>query len=171
MKLISCRMSDEGQWFAVRTRAGAEDRAAIGIAKAGLEAYLPVEFARIVYRGAHRGRSEVVWRPVFMGHVFAMLNPARDLPRLREIQGVDAEVRRAGKLVPVSNDVVKALRSSERRGAFDAAIGCRLAVAEDERPDSRFASLMARIKRERGSKKRTALLMELLMAPVSKNPR
>jgi hypothetical protein len=92
-----------------------------------------------------------------------MLNPARDLPRLREIQGVDAEVRRGGKLTPVSDDVVKALKRSERAGMFDLASACRQSDGETAPLDARLAALMQRIKTSRGSKKRTQLLMELLM--------
>ena len=49
-----------------------------------------------------------------------------------------------------------------RRGAFDRAADCRLAVAEDERPDGRFAGLLAKIKSARWSRERTALLMSLM---------
>ena len=125
LELISRRMGEDpsAAWHAVRTRAGAEDKAFVGIEKAGMEAYLPTELLRVTYRGA--GRCEMQWRPLFVGHIFAMLNPARDLPRLREIQGVDAEVRRGGRLVPVPEATIKALKHAERNAMFDLASGCR----------------------------------------------
>jgi hypothetical protein len=170
--IIFHRMGEEltsgtGEWYAVRVRSDAAI-VAIGIEKAGMEAFLPVELVRVTYRGTHRGRSEVQWRPLFPGHLFAMFNPGRDLSRLCSLQGVDGVLRPGGRLVPIADDAVAALRAAERRGLFDAAVGCRLAVAEDERPDSRFAAWVTKIKRERGSKKRTALLMSLLIGNHSR---
>jgi hypothetical protein len=155
--------SSAGEWYVVRIRGADPATAAVGCEKAGLASYLPCELVRVTYRGNHRGRSETQWRALFPRHMFVAFDPGRDLRRLREIHGVDGELRLDGKLVPVSGDAVAALRSAERRGAFDAALNCRLAVAEDERPDSRFAAWVARVKRGRGSKRRTKLLMELLL--------
>jgi hypothetical protein len=147
MELISCRMGENlpsvpsaaGEWHVVRTRAGAEDRAAIGIEKAGMAAYLPTELVRVTYRGTHRGRSETQWRPLFVGSLFVRFDPGRDLRRLREIHGVDCELRLDGKLAPVSGDAVAALRAAERRGLFDLAGASRLPDGETAPLDSRFA--------------------------------
>jgi hypothetical protein len=89
-----------------------------------------------------------------------MLDPGRDLRKLREIEGLDDVVRRDGKLAPVADDVVIAIRRAERDGLFDLAAGCRL--PDDEAPpDGRFAG---RIKQARWSRKRTQLLMTLLVS-------
>ena len=97
-----------------------------------------------------------------MGHVFAMLNPGRDLPALRSVEGVDDVLRRDGKLVTIADDVVKALRASERAGLFDLAGASRQPDGETAPLDARFADLMRRIKTSRGSKARNALLMLLV---------
>jgi Transcription termination factor nusG len=115
-----------GEWFAVRTHAGAEGKALIGIEAAHMQAFLPVELVRTNYRGNHRQACAVIWRPVFLGHVFAMLNPARDLPALRATEGVDDVVRRDGRPVPVADEIISAIRRAERDGLFDLAAGCRL---------------------------------------------
>jgi len=168
LELISRRMGEEnsaaGEWYAVRTRAGAEDRVLIGIEKAGMAAFLPVEMVRTSCRGNHLQPHAMTWRPLFPGHLFAMFVPGRDLGRLREIHGVDDVVRRDGKLAPVADDAVKALRRAERDGLFDLAAACRVPDEDAPPPDSRFASLLTRIKRTRWSKARTALLMELLLS-------
>jgi hypothetical protein len=150
-----------GEWFAVRTRAGAEGRAAIGIETAGMTAFLPVELVRISLRW--KRRTEMRWRPVFPQHVFAELDPSRDLEKVRKLDGVDDLVRRDGRLAPIAGDVVAAIRSAERRGLFDLAAGCR--PTNSEAPlDGRYADLVKKIKSTRWSKKRTALLMSLLVS-------
>jgi hypothetical protein len=156
--------SSAGQWHVVRTRAGAEAEALIGLEKAGLAAYLPTELVRVTYRGTHRGRSEVQWRPLFAGTLFAMFDPGRDLRRVSEIRGVDGALRRNGRLTPISEDALRALKRAERDAVFDAVSGCRVPDDDAQPLDSRFASLMTRVKRERGSKRRTKLLMELLLS-------
>jgi hypothetical protein len=170
MELISRRMGEEasaGQWHIVRTRAGAEDRAAIGIEKAGMAAYLPVEMLRMNHRGNHLQDRAVAWQPVFSSHLLVRLSPNRDIPMLRSVYGVDDLLRPGGKLTPVADDAVAELKRSERAGLFDLASACRVPDDDAPPPDSRFAGLMARVKRERGSKKRTALLMELLIGDHS----
>jgi hypothetical protein len=104
----------------------------------------------------------MTWRPVFSQHLFARLDPTSDLERLRSIEGVDDVVRPDGRLAPIADDTIDAIRLAERDGLFDYATGCRLAVAEDERPDRRFAGLLAKIKSARWSRERTALLMSLM---------
>jgi hypothetical protein len=146
-----------GEWHAVRVKPGAESKALVGIEAARMQAFLPVELVRT----NHRSRSEVIWRPLFPGHMFAMLDPSRDLPRLREIDGVDDVLRRDGRPVPVTDDAVAAIRRAERDGLFDAAAGCRLSDDDAPPPDVRYAGLVTRIRRARWSKARTALLMEL----------
>jgi hypothetical protein len=145
-------------WHAIRTRAGAEAKAFIGIGAAGMQVLLPVELIRLKLRG----RSEVRWRPLFPGHMFAMFDPGRDLPRLLELDGVDGVVRLNGKLVPVADDVIRAIRRAERDGLFDLAAGCRQPDDDAPPPDARFAGLVTKIKRTRWSKERTKLLMGLV---------
>jgi hypothetical protein len=154
--------SAAGEWYVVRTRGADAAIAAVGLEKAGMAVFMPVELIRTGCRGNRCQPNAVTWRPVFMGYVFLAMYPARDLPRLREIAGVDGELRRNGKLVPVSDDAIAALRSAERRGLFDLASACRVPDDDAPPPDVRFASLVKRIKRERGSKQRAKLLMELL---------
>jgi hypothetical protein len=62
------------------------------------------------------------------------LDPSRDIPELRAIDGVDDVVRPAGRVAPVAGDVVTAIRRAERAGLFDRAAGCRVAEGE-ARPD------------------------------------
>jgi hypothetical protein len=165
MELISRRMGEEpsaaGQWYVVRVRSDAAI-ALIGVEKAGLAGYLPVELVRVTYRGTHRGRSETQWRALFPRHMFVAFDPGRDLRRLCEIHGVDDVLKRDGKPVSVCGDLVKALRSAERRGLFDLAGASRL-PDDTPPPDVRYAGLVARLKRERSSKARAKLLMELLI--------
>jgi hypothetical protein len=146
------------EWHVCRTESGHEHRVAIGLQAIGMQSYLPVE----LLIGIHRGSKWTFWKPLFPGHVFAMFDPSRDIPKLRSIEGVDDLVRRDGKLVPVPDDVVRALRAAERRGLFDRASACRLAVADDEPLDERYAALVRQIKRLGWSKSRTAVLMSLL---------
>jgi hypothetical protein len=156
--------SAAGEWHVVRTRAGAEDKAAIGIEKAGMEAFLPVELIRTSCRGNRLQPGGVMWQPLFMGHLLVRFDLGRDLRRVCEIYGVDDVVRLNGKVVPVADAAVRALRSSERAGLFDAALGCRVPDDDAPAPDVRYAGLMARIKTSRGSRKRAAILMELLLS-------
>jgi hypothetical protein len=145
-------------WFAVRAKPGAEGKVLVGIEAARMQAYLPVELVRVNLRS----RSEVTWRALWPQHLFAMMDPSRDLPRLREIDGIDDVVRRDGKPAPVADDIVRAIRRAERDGLFDAAARCRVPDEDAPPPDERFAGLVTRIRRARWSKARTALLMELL---------
>jgi hypothetical protein len=103
-----------GEWFAVRAKAGAEERAAIGIDAAGMETFLPVELIRMNHRGNRLGDRAVMWRPLFPRHLFVTLDPSRDLPRLRKIDGVDDVVRPGGRLAPVAGDVINVIRRAER---------------------------------------------------------
>ena len=153
-------ISGTSKWHAVRTRAGAEAKAFIGIGAAGMQVFLPVELIRLNLRG----RSEVRWRALFPAHLFVTLNPSRDLPRLLTLDGIDAVLKRDGKLVPVADDVVSAIRRAERDGLFDAAAGCRVPDDDAPPPDARFAGLMTKIKRARWSKERTKLLMSLMVS-------
>jgi hypothetical protein len=153
-----------GEWHCVRTRPGAEERAHIGIQAAGMETFLPVELVRANYRGNRPGDRAVMWRPLFMGHLFAMLDSSKDLPKLREIHGVDDVVRRDGRLAPIADDAIAAIRRAERSGLFDAAVGCRPANDESPPRDGRHADLVKKIKSARWSKKRTQLLMSLLVS-------
>src|SRR6516165_9947983 len=102
-ELFSRRMGEESVagWFAVRCRAGAEAKAFVGLEAAHMQAFLPVELIRITLRSRS---DEVQWRPLFPGHMFAMLDPSRDLSKLREIDGIDDVVRPGGRLVPVADD-------------------------------------------------------------------
>jgi hypothetical protein len=153
-------ISGAGEWFAVRVRPGAESKALVGIEAAHMQVFLPVELVRLKLRS----RSEVTGRPLFPGHMFAMLDPGRDLSKLREIDGIDDVARRDGKLMPVADDIVRAIRRAERDGLFDAAARCRQPDDDAPPPDIRFANLMMKIKRTRWSKARTALLMSLLVS-------
>jgi hypothetical protein len=152
-------------WFAVRCRAGAEAKAFVGLEAAHMQAFLPVELIRITLRSRS---DEVQWRPLFPGHMFAMLDPSRDLSKLREIDGIDDVVRPGGRLVPVADDAVAAVRRAERDGLFDLAAGCRVPDDDAPPPDARFVGLMRRIKTSRGSKARTQLLMGLLAGDYSR---
>jgi hypothetical protein len=51
-----------GEWFAVRVRPGAEERATIGIQAFGMAAFLPVELIRMNHRGNRRSDRAVMWR-------------------------------------------------------------------------------------------------------------
>jgi transcription antitermination factor NusG len=151
---------------AARTRA-LEAKSAIAegrplAAAAGMAAYLPVELVRTNFRGSRR--SEVRWRPLFPGHLFVELDPSRDLPELRKIDGVDDVVRPGGRPAPIADDVINAIRRAERDGLFDAAAGCRLVGGEASPPDGRFAGLVAKIKSARWSKERMQLLMSLMVS-------
>jgi hypothetical protein len=150
-----------GEWHCVRTRPGAEGRATIGIEMAGMTAFLPVELVRISLRWNRR--TEMRWRPLFPRHIFVELDPSRDLEKVRKLDGVDDLVRRDGRLAPIAGDVVAAIRSAERRGLFDLAAGCR-PIDGEAPPDGRHADLVKKIKSARWSKKRTALLMSLLVS-------
>jgi hypothetical protein len=87
---------------------------------------------------------------------------------LLELDGVDGLVRPGGRLVPVADDVVRAIRRAERGGLFDAATRCRQPDDDAPPPDARHAGLVARIRQNRWSKERTALLMELLIGDHSR---
>jgi hypothetical protein len=156
-------MGEEASWHIVRIRGADAAIAAIGVEKAGLEVYMPVSMVRVGTRGNRLQPGGVRWQPVFPGSLFVRFDLGRDLRRVCEIYGIDDAVRQNGKLASISDDAVKALRSAKRRGAFDAALGCRAPDDDAPPPNVQFANLMRRIKRERGSKKRTALLMELLL--------
>jgi hypothetical protein len=157
-------ISGAAGWYPVRTRAGAEGKVFVGIEAAHMQAFLPVELIRITLRG----RSEVQWRPLFPRHLLAMIDPARDVPKLQSIDGVDDLVRPGGRLVPVADDVVRAIRRAERDGLFDAAARCRQPDDGAPPPDVRHAGLVAKIRRNRWSKERTKLLMELLVGDHSR---
>jgi Transcription termination factor nusG len=97
------------EWHAVRLKPGAEDRARIGIEASGMPVYLPVEMIRKDYRG----ERAVGWRPLFPAHLFVTIDPGRDIPRLREIDGVEDLLRPGGRLAPIAGEVT---RSDSLRG-------------------------------------------------------
>jgi hypothetical protein len=153
----------ETAWHAVRTRTGREADARIGVEAAGFAAvYLPVEICRLGLRG-NRRYGDVVWRPVFSQHLFARLDPAHDLSRLRAIDGIDDAVKLNGRPAAIADDVIDAIRAAERAGRFDHAANCRL-IAGDEPPiDGRFAWVIARIRKARWASERNGVLMAVLM--------
>jgi hypothetical protein len=126
-----------------------------------METFLPVELLRMNHRGHRRSDHAVMWRPLFPGHLFVELDPSRDIPELRTIDGVDDLVRPGGRLAPVDGAAIAAIRRAERDGLFDLAAGCRVADGEVRPPDARFAGLVAKIKSARWSKERMGLLMSL----------
>jgi hypothetical protein len=155
---------ESAAWHIVRTRGADPAVAAIGCERAGLEVFMPVSMVRVGTRGNRLQPGGIAWQPVFPGSLFVRFNLGRDTRRLCEIYGIDDLLRLDGKPVPVSDDAVAAIKRAERNAMFDAALNCRLADGETEPLDSRFASLLGRVKRERGSKRRTKLLMELLLS-------
>jgi hypothetical protein len=150
-----------GEWHAVRTRPGREGDVAILAERHGLQAYLPVTFVKVTHRTS---RTALRWQPLFMGHVFVMLDPSH-LQRVLEIDGVDDVVRLHGKPATVDADTLAAIRAAERAGLFDAAGACRRAEGEavGTTPSHPVhAALVQRIRSARWSRKRMALLMGLL---------
>jgi hypothetical protein len=150
---------DGAAWFAVRCRPGFEASALVGVEASGIEGYLPVEVMRLNLRG-NRKWNATTWRPVFCGHLFVQFDPTRDLQRLRDIEGIDDVVRPNGRLAPICDDTIAAIRAAERRGDFDSAADCRQAVNEPF--DGRFASLVAKIRRARFASERNGVLMAVL---------
>ena len=69
------------EWFVVRTRARAEEKAMRHLANQGFAAYLP----RYRRRVRHARASEIVLRPLFPGYLFVRLDP--DRCRWRSING------------------------------------------------------------------------------------
>jgi hypothetical protein len=146
------------EWHVVRSSPGAEGRALIGIQAAGMTGFLPVE----LLNRNHRGEREVMWRALFPGHLFAAIDPGRDLPKLREIDGVDDVVRPGGRLAPIAEDTIAAIRRAERQGTFDGAGACRiLDDGEAQVPEGSLASLVSKIRSARWSKRRMEVLMTL----------
>jgi transcriptional antiterminator RfaH len=134
------------QWHAVHTRAGTEGKALIGIEKAGMAAYLPVE---IVFKTLRRERWRT-WRPLFPRYLFAELDPGRDLPRLAEIEGATGVLRVAGQLSPIDHAVIDAIKRAEALGMFDVPRNTRLACGDLVRlPHGPLGGLMAKIKSAR----------------------
>jgi hypothetical protein len=62
------------------------------------------------------GDRGVIWRPLFPQYLFATIDPARDIPRLCEIDGVEDVLRPGGRLTPIADDVIEAIRRAERLG-------------------------------------------------------
>jgi hypothetical protein len=152
----------DARWHAVRTRAGFEASALVGVEASGIEGYLPVEVMRLNLRG-NRKWNATTWRPVFSQHLFARLDPAHNLVRLKEVEGIDDIVRPNGRLTPIDDGAIAAIRAAERAGRFDSAPDCRQAVTEDEPFDSRFVRLVAKIRKARFASERNGVLTAILM--------
>ena len=103
-------------WYAVHTRPQAEAKALENLLRQGYAAYLPRYRTEI----RHARRRETVLRPVFPRYLFAGLDrtAARWRPILSTV-GVSDLVRAGSEPMPVSAEIVAALREQERAGVFD----------------------------------------------------
>jgi transcription antitermination factor NusG len=137
-------------WHAVRARPGAEARRR-----------LPA--SGIMAKKFRTGR-EIGWRPLFIGYLFVRCDPERDLARLLEIEGVAEVLRMGGRLVPIADEVIEAVRTAEAFGLFDTGVKPRFAVGEEVRLPAAFGGLVARIKSAR-TRRRRGMLVELVGLP------
>jgi transcription antitermination factor NusG len=151
------------EWHAVRLKPGAEGKALIGIGATHMVGFMPVELVRVV----HRGERWVSWRPLFPAHIFVTIDPSQDIPKLREIDGVEDLLRPGGRLAPIAGEVIEAIRHAEQQGVFDGTSELRLTNGHDVlASNGSFAPLVAKIKAARWSKKRMEVLMTLpLLSP------
>jgi transcription antitermination factor NusG len=92
-------------WFAVRTRSRAEKAVHEQLARRGIEVFLPTvpRWSRWKDR-----RKRIDW-PLFPGYCFARFDPT-DAMRVRTCEGVATVVSFNGKLAPVPDDEVEAVR-------------------------------------------------------------
>jgi hypothetical protein len=66
--------ASHGRRHAIRTKPGGEALALVGAQAIGLPAFLPVALEPANRRGNYKG-GPVVWKPIFVGCVFAALDP------------------------------------------------------------------------------------------------
>ena len=106
-------------WYAVHTRPQAEIKALENLLRQGYEAYLPRYHTQI----RHARRLQTVLRPLFPRYLFAGIDRAamRWRPILSTV-GVSDIVRSGDGPLPVTPEIVEALRAQEGAGAFDALV-------------------------------------------------
>jgi len=97
-------------WFVVRTKSGAEGRAAWHLKNQGFEVYLPRYRKQI----RHARRTQSVLRPLFIGYLFVHLDLNQD--RWRSINGtfgVISLVPNGSTPQPITDDMVDLIRARE----------------------------------------------------------
>ena len=99
-----------GTWYVVRTKTGAEERAAWHLSNQGFESYLP----RYRKQVRHARKTEMVLRPLFPGYVFVCLDLEQQ--RWRAINGtfgVIGIVQLGNAPHPIPASMVQAIRARE----------------------------------------------------------
>jgi len=100
-------------WFVVRTKTGAEDRAAWHLKNQGFEAYLP----RYRKQVRHARKTSTVLRPVFPGYIFVQMDMAQQRWRaINGTMGVISLVQFGETPRPIADAIVDAIRSGESDG-------------------------------------------------------
>jgi len=145
-------------WFVVRTKTGAEDRAAWHLKNQGFDVYLPQYRKEI----RHARKTQTVLRPVFSGYLFVSI----DLEQQRwgvinNTMGVIGLVQFDSTPCPVSEGIVDMVRRREKDGVVNLALdGLKKGDVVRVR-EGAFAEHVALLD-EISSDKRAILLLDLM---------
>lgn len=102
-------MSEERQWYALRTRSRSEKKVARILGEREVESYCPV----VPRARQWADRKKTVSFPMFPGYVFARFD-LRDISEVFRVPGVATVVRIEGEAVPVRPEELEAVRRLER---------------------------------------------------------
>ncbi|MBL4615228.1 MAG: hypothetical protein JKY27_10200 [Magnetovibrio sp.] len=145
-------------WFVVRTKTGAEDRAAWHLNNQGFEAYLPRYRKQI----RHARKTSTVLRAVFPGYLFVSMDLEQQRWRaINGTMGVISLVQFGEAPRPISDTVVDVIRAREEGGVVNLApdglkVGDRVRVREGAFAD--HEALLAEVSDD----KRVILLLNLM---------
>lgn len=145
-------------WFVVRTKTGAEDRAAWHLNNQGFEVYLPRYSKRI----RHARKTSTVLRPVFPGYLFVCMD--MEAQRWRAINGtvgVINIIQFDGIPCSISDVIITTLRMRESNGVVNLAPQGLQKGDHVRVLNGAFADYTALLE-ETSAEKRATLLLDLM---------
>ncbi|PCI40934.1 MAG: transcriptional activator RfaH [Rhodospirillaceae bacterium] len=106
-------------WFVVRTKTGAEDRAAWHLKNQGFEVYLP-RYSKVI---RHARKTQTVLRPVFPGYLFVSISLKQQQWRaINSTVGVIGLVQFGNAPCAVADSIVDMIRTQEQNGVVNLAL-------------------------------------------------
>ena len=114
----------ELSWFVVVCNPKCERKAALGLQRKGLAAYLPITIRAVTIRG----KRGVTGTPLFPRYLFVGFEGQPRFWDLRSVDGVESIVRIDGEPIRLRSETLMAIADAEKDGAFDQTVK-RAAVA------------------------------------------
>jgi transcriptional antiterminator RfaH len=153
---------DSGQemnWYVVQTKPHGEQVASAHVAQADLEVFLP----RIKKEQMVCGARRTMTKALFPGYLFARFCPLLSLDAVRYARGVVRVVGTGGQPVPLTDEIIDAIRDRVQEDGFirlePRPLRTGDLVAIEQGP---FAGWMGKVERESDDGQRTVLLLEAI---------